>query len=347
MYQPYEQDPPKTWCESTREWMRGTYGPSAKWRPLYLDIHQETSAFVAVIPKGRAWGRDGAILTPDNKLLLDLSREWLDSPAQHSVFQQKKLPPLQITAKTVAVVTHVGSPGFYHWMYDVLSRFDLLERSGTAIDAYVINRLHHPFQHETLQMLGIPPEKLIESHSQLHLQAAQLVVPSHPGNTAKWACDYLQCKLLPLAAKTSGPPPKRIYVTRNQAKWRHVRNEDEVLNLLAPHGFQTVALEALSLAEQIALFANAECIVAPHGAGLTHLTFCRPGTRVIEMFASTYLEPCYSLLSQYRELDYHPLIGQGEPLAGCQQDSNYWHGADHLVVDVDRLAKLLEGGTPF
>ena len=65
------------------------------------------------------------------------------------------------------------------------------------------------------------------------------------------------------------------HVTRNQAKWRHVLNEDEVLHLLAAHGFQTVALESL-------------------------------------------------------------------PLAGYQQDPHYWHGADHLVVDVERLAALLE-----
>jgi capsular polysaccharide biosynthesis protein len=47
--------------------------------------------------------------------------------------------------------------------------------------------------------------------------------------------------------------------------------------------------------EQIALFQDAECVVAPHGAGLANLVFA-PETAVVELFAADYIVPHYYLL---------------------------------------------------
>ena len=51
--------------------------------------------------------------------------------------------------------------------------------------------------------------------------------------------------------------------------------------------------EAHSVQEQIDHFAGAEVVVAPHGAALANLVFCRPGVRVLELFAPRYVNPCY------------------------------------------------------
>ena len=40
----------------------------------------------------------------------------------------------------------------------------------------------------------------------------------------------------------------------------------------------------MPLAQQLALFLNAEAIAGPHGAGLTHIAWCRPGTKVTKFF---------------------------------------------------------------
>lgn len=42
--------------------------------------------------------------------------------------------------------------------------------------------------------------------------------------------------------------------------------------------------------------ANAECVIAAHGAGLTNLLFCQPGTRVLEIFTPKWIVFCFARL---------------------------------------------------
>ncbi len=78
--------------------------------------------------------------------------------------------------------------------------------------------------------------------------------------------------------------PKRIYVSRNDARLRRVSNEDRVLAILEPLGFQRVILKGMPMARQVQYFRQAEAVVAPHGAGLAHTAWSKPGTKVIEFF---------------------------------------------------------------
>ncbi len=65
----------------------------------------------------------------------------------------------------------------------------------------------------------------------------------------------------------------------------------------------------MSVTEQASCLASAEIVVAPHGAGLTNLVFCNPGTKVIEIFSPSYLPNCYWILSNVCGLDHYYLIG--------------------------------------
>ena len=82
---------------------------------------------------------------------------------------------------------------------------------------------------------------------------------------------------------------RRIFVTRalqpkgDGSGGRIMLNEPEVRELLAGLGFEVVASEALSVADQIATFAQASAVVAASGSGLYNLAFCRPGTKVIDI----------------------------------------------------------------
>lgn len=80
------------------------------------------------------------------------------------------------------------------------------------------------------------------------------------------------------------PGAKKIFISRSKASYRRMLNEADLTTLLEKRGFLTVHLEALSVVEQIALFQNADHIVASHGAGLTNLFFCKPDTKVTEIF---------------------------------------------------------------
>ena len=55
---------------------------------------------------------------------------------------------------------------------------------------------------------------------------------------------------------------------------------------------------------------GAETIVSPHGAGLTNLGFCRPGTRVIEMLPDSFCNWCFRHLSGLMQLNYDCVLGR-------------------------------------
>lgn len=78
--------------------------------------------------------------------------------------------------------------------------------------------------------------------------------------------------------------PKRIYISRNDAQLRRVRNEGRIVSILEERGFQRVTLRGMPIAQQVQLFRQAEAVVGPHGAGLAHTAWCKPGTKVIEFF---------------------------------------------------------------
>jgi hypothetical protein len=105
---------------------------------------------------------------------------------------------------------------------------------------------------------------------------------------------------------------KRIYVSRHDARLRRVLNEKSFMPKLESRGFQRAILGELPIAQQVALFSQAEIVVAPHGAGLAHIAWCNPGTKIVEFFPSPYgprglvrnATYDYWLLSQLLGLDY-------------------------------------------
>lgn len=325
-----------------------------------------TPLFVAVIPNGRAWivpqenywmvCKAIAIITPDNQLLADVSREYPAPlpgcpsyhPQQHQVFQTEKLPPLQPIQGRVAVLSGLSGNVYFHWMVDVLPRLELLRQSGIdfdQIDWFLVNSQRASFQRETLTRLGIPEFKILESDQFPHIQAQQLIVPSFPGYMGwlqPWAIDTLRRWFLPGSYHSTVDYPERIYISRGDARYRRILNEDEVIEMLRPWGFVIVQLESLSFSQQVALFAQAKVILGSHGSGLTNIVFCQPGTQVIEWVSPHYNRHYYWVISQYLGLKHYSVTGEGfscYPLRLLMYQNSL---TEDIWVNLVSLKRLLE-----
>ena len=96
---------------------------------------------------------------------------------------------------------------------------------------------------------------------------------------------------------------KKIVVLRPGAKTRRMLNSDELL--LKLKGWETVALEHMTIKEQMKTFAEATHILAAHGAGLINLLWCREGTKVIEIQDRNMIhKKVYPCLSHNLNLDH-------------------------------------------
>ena len=369
MYQK-KKYPPQYYIETAWQWVNSFYSDPSMIREKYLPfdlgdtvfrsepkrLEQDLDwvfhwsmttkplpSFAVILPRGRVVGYTGAVIAPNNSLVWDLSVEFSGSPERHSIFSMKQLPPVAYYPKTVAVLTSSVSQNYFHWMFEVLARIHLLRLSGIPVEKYVVNRQGYlPFQQETLDVVGLTADKLIDCHSFSHIEADQLVVPSLPcytGHPPKWACDFLRYELMAKRGIQSILGYERIYVSRSDARYRKVINEDEVMTLLSAFGFRSVSLNQVSVYEQAQIFASAQVIVSPHGAGLANLVFCQAGTKVVEFFSPQYVNPVFWILSNQVKLDYHYLLGEGHRPVPPE---NPHLVTDNITLNIAALRNMME-----
>ena len=125
-------------------------------------------------------------------------------------------------------------------------------------------------------------------------------------------------------------PRRRIYVARSDAKKRRLLNEEAVLPVLERHGFEIVAPGTLSFRDQAALFAQAEIIAGPHGAGLTNILFAPPGADVIEISPADKITIAYPMLAKCAGHRFTGIIGT----RGDRQE--------HFTVDIAEFGAKLD-----
>jgi tetratricopeptide (TPR) repeat protein/capsular polysaccharide biosynthesis protein len=359
-------------CSSCMNRLIGYFEPIQLSKGVYVCSQPESLPiesplnFVVRIAGGQAWIAPQksewmicngiAIVTPDGYILGDLSRyyPWYlpECPYQektnHNFLTQEELPALEEIKGKVAILSGLSGQVYYHWMFDVLPRLEILRRSGInfdEIDWFVVNSIDRPFQLETLKSLGIPKKKIIESDRHSFIKAQELIVPSFPGHldwVPKETIQFLRQTFLPKNSSQRPNYARRIYISRSNAKYRQVLNEIEVIQLLKQYDFTVVRLETMSVAEQAAVFANARAIVAPHGAGLTNLVFCNEDTKIIELFSPNYVRTDYWMISWELKLKHYYVVGQNFDCYPLRQLMYQNSLTEDISIDINSLDEALK-----
>jgi capsular polysaccharide biosynthesis protein len=270
----------------------------------------------------------------------DVSQEGTLCGEEHPIFLRRKLTePIEIKGQA-AVLSVCNCRCYFHWMCQSLPRLYLLKCAGIGIDdvdRFIAPDLSQPFHGQTLEMLGIGPEKILQTRESIHIRVRSLAVSSLPGNSDEaflWITRFLRESFLKGQARGLAVSPERIYVSRQDASHRRILNEEALVKFLQGFGFVSVTLSALTVKEQIGLFQGARVILGVHGAGMTNLAFCRPGTQVLEFFSPRYAYFCYRGIARAAGLDYRSFFG-----AGSQAKSTLTHRTfcEDIRVDLNGL----------
>src|SRR5437016_2682371 len=293
-------------------------------------------AFVFEIPNVHFWGcYGGAVVTADNAVLADLSPEvW--GPANHPIFSRWHLPKSRLLNGRIAIaVTPEARGNYYHWLLDLVPRVLLLKHTAqnfSNYDALLLNGSRANYEGEILTALGVPPEKIRYVDSRERFQIGSAVLPSMDINViAPWKVHGLRD--LPFAGKQN--QHRRLYLSRARAAVRRIANENEISEVLRHRSFEIVEAENLSWREQANLFAGASVIVAPHGAALANIVFCKPGTRVVEISSRAGYSDWYWQLAAVAGLSYEVLEAQRSG-----SFSGPYENAD-VIVSRENLERLL------
>lgn len=325
---------------------------SAYWKPKRI---VETDYVVVELPNGRVYTDNEnsvAVITQDNRVVDNVSLSLINGratgPELNNVFEQRYFSaPTKLQGTVYSLLTGgAGINNISHWFVDVLPRLHLLKKSGLydKVDWFLVPSLRYDYQRETLDLLGIPAEKLIAGDLNPHLTADLMIASTAPrGNytlVPTWLSDYIQSAFLPLADEVQDASIEDmpyVYISRSDSSIRNVLNEKELMEQLKPYGFKMVVSSQLSIKQKVKLFSNAKIVMGACGAGLINFIFCKPGTTAIEIFNEGFiLEPFYDIANKVN-LDHRYIICEGDNSitdAGRGQ-------REHVVIEIDKVIDLL------
>ncbi len=221
---------------------------------------------------------------------------------ENSVFQ-KGTPRIKknITGSVLSLLSGGGANNnYFHWLYDVLPRISFIDnldlREKFPKFLLVPNYEHH-FQKSTLEILGFKKKQILNSKYIRHLSSAKIIATDHPYNITNnvdfdhdkipsWISDWLKNKFIKKDF-THDPGLKKIYIDRDDIdpkrnSERRITNEVELRKFLIKKNFKFIKLNEISFRSQVNIFNNAEIIIGLHGAGFANISFCKPGTRIVE-----------------------------------------------------------------
>jgi capsular polysaccharide biosynthesis protein len=241
-----------------------------------------------------------------------------------------------------------GEGNYFHSLLLGLARLTAVPENYQAAAAGVLVPKGAARQRETMALMDLMPSLHIrEVGAGETLLVETLILPlSICGECAYHPCliDFFRT----ISTSVPAPPqrlPRRLYIDRRGSRLRRLQNEDELVASLSRHGFVAVRPEILSVVDQVRLFRAADVIVAPHGAALTNLGFCRPGTQIVELLMDAYCNWCFRNLAGLMQLRYDCVLGRARQPWG-ELDASFhatpWEiSANHVVAAVVQNAEQL------
>ena len=247
----------------------------------------------------------------------------------------------KIKGSVLSIVQGASGNNYGHWLLEMLPKIKLCSEHYPIKN---INFFYTPnlndFHKETLSILNINNNQIIDSEKYRHIQADELIVVDHPSYYKGfikdqfkfqpiWVIDWLKKTFLPHAQEFNSN--KKVFIDRTDSLSKHcqLRDEKKISNYLSKKGFTKYQLTKLTFLETIYLFKNAEIVVGAHGAALVNLIFCTPKTKVIEIKPITQTQTVFERLSVINNLE-HRLIKTKEVDKNKKNDGDIELSIDEL-----------------
>jgi len=278
------------------------------------DQQQNFARHLVSITNGRINLNPWSFITEDDKLLFKESSCYGPVPKDHWVFRSIKLPKLhKLAGKTLFLSSRSN---YWHLLADELCDLTLLTESGINLnefDQIVFEKSPFTAGKELQKNFTLDQVNQVSLQKHLHIECEELSFFTGTFCLSKHALSLVKYKIesfLELSLAKSGKSSKRIIVSRGSSTTRRWLNENECINLLDTLNFKLIDPSKLSLSQQVEAFSNAEIILGPHGAGLSNIMFCNPGTKVIEIRSQEQggeysSATCYEELSSIFGVKHH------------------------------------------
>ncbi len=198
-----------------------------------------------------------------------------------------------------------------HWTTDLLTRIDTLERCPELPKVpYLFPDNPAQFHLASLKAAGITEDQL-DRRAPGRYRVERLWLPvriMEHNNTHPKAFEWLRKRILPNVPLTRSG--RRVLISRADATWRRMVNEDALMEALAPWGFERIILGKLSWEDQVRVFAEAELVMGPHGAGMANIVYSPPNATLVEFFTPTLIDNTFVFCAHVGGLKHGVIFGE-------------------------------------
>ncbi|MGC8765417.1 MAG: glycosyltransferase family 61 protein [Brevinematia bacterium] len=234
-------------------------------------------------------------------------------------------------------LTDAFSRSFFHWFLDVLQKLEVILDRRLDLKEYnllIPQKFFTSFAISTLKLYGTPYRMV---HDNELIKAKKLVVIPNISPTGNYR--NLLVKNIRKRFHITWPVVReekiRLYISREKANTRKLKNEKELFEILKKYNFIKICMEDLSFEEQYRLASKAEMLIGLHGAGLTHMLWMKENSKVMEIRAEgDNKNNCYFALASALGLQYYYFLAK-------KVDKDYF------LIDLDsfeqNLLTMVEG----
>lgn len=225
-----------------------------------------------------------------------------DPQARTLTFATPPKPPATLR-KTAALLSRPGISVYFHLMVDILPRLFAIEETKTRCDA-VLLLANTPKYFQALMAQGTefgPDRQILGDGSPVKVK--RLVIPRVLFRMDHWIYPELSAYLRRVGERlaggaTFGTLPRNVYSIRREmaSDRRRMLNANALAGALEDAGYVEIASGSIPLAQQAAVFMNADNIVMSIGGHNANIGFAKPGAKVLYTFADyrfAYTAPSY------------------------------------------------------
>ncbi|MES3056693.1 glycosyltransferase 61 family protein [Sphingomonas faeni] len=273
-------------------------------------------SFVVALPHGAILTEGFLVADQDHRILSDSFRAF-GSLARYGFHEHPDRlfsidlvggPELSGTHLVVGIQTNLN---YFHWLLEAMPRLWLAQREGLAADTTVWLPPLRPWMADMLTALQ--PIDRCATQADGITRCARLLMPARGLSNIHTFCAHAFAMADEIRERhaPAAPAGRRFFITRAGAGSRKLINEAEIMEIAAEHGFETVEPQHLAFHDQVKLFAGADAIAGPLGAGLANAVFMRPGSVLIELAPEGREGDAtlFANLAHHRQLDYLAAVG--------------------------------------
>ncbi len=245
--------------------------------------------------------------------------------------------------RPVLSLLSVEPSNYGSWLFRVIPKLALMAQLGGK-DLGVACWCPGRWQRDLLRFFGVKDEQIIDIKLSLTYEFKEIHIPVCMNPFA-----YLSDETLDFYVRTlerhgiRQSRQKLLYLSRishaRERKFINVRyfaGEEELAENLKAVGFTVVEPEALSIRDQLSLFASAKMVVGASGSGMFNTAFCSMGTGIIDIEAFPHW--------LYAHCNYFASCGHAYGLAFGTIDTTDTTPGSHKrwTIDIPGLTKKID-----